>query len=192
MLDNIETTTASKEFDYSDIFLSEDGLTDTKIENYKLSSIARAFDAEDDRLMNNFSFELFDAILNNKFEFGSESAADRLFNSYHNTYGVLAVNWLVKLFVSNIFNSKIVLGIILIISRQPFTDIGYQGQMILISATYQFKEDIEIQEAIIRCVENWETFEVIEILKRMHPSEKWLEDYKLGVIQEIEKLCHTL
>ena len=183
--------------EFGEYILNDEGLIKEQTEggSIKLSSIQKSVFEEDGaaaNLMNNFSLELFDAILNNNFEFGVESGADKLFNIYHEKYGVLAVNWLMKLFITNLFHLNIILGILLLLSRQKLSDIGYQGQMMLISATYKFNNDLQIQEAIIRCIENWESFELIHILDELHPNEKWLNDYKLAVIEDLKLECHTL
>lgn len=172
--------------EFGELFLDDAGVLKQEIQDYKLSSIQRRILDDDiviESVVNNFSIELFEAILNRGFEFGMEIEADKVFNDYHNKYGVLATNWLIKLFISHILDSKIVLGILIIISRQKLSDIGYQGQMIAISSTYSFKDDIQIQEAVIRCIENWECYELVEILEQLHPNQEWLIEYKNSVIE---------
>lgn len=190
----IDTLSNFEDDSLGELFINEEGLIKEDLQDAKLSSIySRLFNDEThaDDLMNNFSMELLDSILTDDFEFGILSSSDRIFDAYHEKYGIVAVNWLVKLFISNLFNLNIVLGVILIISRQKIGDIGYQGQMILLTASFKFKEDLQIQDAIIRCIENWESYELVTILNQLHPKEKWLEDYKLSVINELQSACPT-
>ena len=194
---NIDNEIRSSEWDFKDeefgeFFIDNDGFLKDDATDVKLSSIQKRIIDDEillENIINNFSIEIINAVISNNFESGLRSEADTVFNEYHQKYGVLAVNWLVKLFITNLFDPAVVLGIIIIISRQKLADIGYQGQMILISATYQFKEDLQIQEAIIRCIENWESYELINILDQLHPNQKWLVDYKDLVIEDLRQQC---
>lgn len=175
---------------YGEVVINREGISSDEVfVDNKLSSIEnRTFCDEIEQQADfvDFSFEMINAIKNNFIEIGYESEADKLFNSYHEKYGTIAFNWLIKLFIDNIFDTDVALGIILTLSRQKIKDIGYQGQLILITASYKFKGNIEIEEAIIRCIENWESHELVNILDQLHPTQDWLCKYKETVIKELK------
>ena len=53
------------------------------------------------------------------------------------------------------------------------------------------KDDVEIRDAAIEAVEQWEELPLIHVLKAHQEETKWLRDYIQGVISDLDTRKHT-
>lgn len=180
----------------SDYYITNDGIVEnTVISNeelpldYSLSALRNLFFNIDENktVKNDFINEMIFAINNFDFEFGIKSTLEDVFNKYHNKFGVLCIEWLSKLLIKNIYDDKIVLGVMLLLSRLNPDDFGALGETMIFNALYVVN-NLEVKEAAIRVIEKWNAVELIETLKSINfEANHWLENYKLTVIQDLSE-----
>jgi hypothetical protein len=169
----------------SDLYVSTDGITDASFQepDLKLKSLNERL-IIDQEVKSDFKNEMLNILENLYFQFGERSDVEDVFKKYHDKYGIIAIDWLNKIFISNINNPKISLGIILLLSTLNAENVGSFGETMLLNALLTHN-DIEIQEAAIRTIENWHAIEFIDILRHKVFQAYWLDSYKESVIAEL-------
>lgn len=179
----------------SDLYITKNGIEENSVitnnhfpSDFSLSALRDFFFSLDDNktAKEDFMNEILFTINNMEFEFGVKSTIETIFNKYHEKFGVLCVEWLSKLFIRNIYDSKVVLGIMLLLSRLNPNDFGALGETMIFNALFVV-DSLEVKEAAIRVIEKWDLIDMLETLATIHFEEEWLEEYKLSVIQDISE-----
>lgn len=119
-----------------------------------------------------------------EFEFGYTTPADDYLKHAIVNYGTFAREWINHIFVSRFSDSSIIIAILRVISHFEYNQMIPQGMTMATSAMVH--KDIEVKECGIRCFENWEAPENIDILKSVNISEEWLNEYLQDVIRDLE------
>lgn len=189
---NIKFLTERKDIFFSEIF--ESSLNDFIIELDDKSDII--FNNNNDSIENkynqlrlkqlerDFTQKLKLYILEEPFEYGFETKADKLVIDNLSINSIATKEWINKIYLNNFDNSEYTIGILRLISRLEIEDISPQGPTMAIAALAHQNE--EIQETAIRAFENWSSLKHIEILKTVQVKSEWLVDYLSSVITNIE------
>lgn len=137
-----------------------------------------------------FDTEIFKLIcFNQSIEPGESSRGEEFLKPYIKDYESETIILLSRLYFDSGPNiaihsiTKIKLGILAV-----FSHIDTYNSRSLSTAKLALEEDNEeLQEYGIRCIENWECKEGIQYLKEMLTPSPWLNEYRLGVIQDLEE-----
>lgn len=117
-------------------------------------------------------------------EYGCISEAEEYINSIKSGNLVAFYNWLNKVFIRNLHNPHVTLGILYAISHMPYEEVYPNGP--LMAMTVMSHNNIEIREAAIRVFEQWDNKDQVSYLKSIRIEEKWLDEYLKKVISNIE------
>ncbi|OMD64650.1 hypothetical protein BSK62_16910 [Paenibacillus odorifer] len=93
--------------------------------------------------------------------------------------------WLNDLFIENIDHPNILVGILHILSHLSIDEVGKIGFTIALAATTH--RAIEVKDYGIKVFENWRGRDSLKILKNLKYGEKWLQDYVMDLINEMEE-----
>jgi hypothetical protein len=143
-----------------------------------------------DTLKENFTRELITLIREEEFEYGLDTRADILVRKKMEQNALATKEWLNTLFIESFNNTRILLGVLIIISRFDYFMIYPEGQ-IMATAVLAHK-DPEIQECGVRAFENWGNRHSLRILKNLKVPTKWLQEYINAVIDDLEKELHGI
>lgn len=138
------------------------------------------FEYSDENLTNKFISMVNEDI----FEFGYISNSERFINDLISNSQFDAKQWLESVFMSNFDNTKIIIGILHVISHFKYKIISPQGQVMALSALIH--KNIEVRECAIRAFENWGHVDSLRVLKSIKCDEKWLFDYVQQIISDLE------
>ncbi|MHA1410805.1 MAG: hypothetical protein ACTSQY_10950 [Candidatus Odinarchaeia archaeon] len=141
-------------------------------------------------LKENFTRELIMLIREEEFEYGSDTKADILVRKRMEQNVLATKEWLTTIFIENFTNTRILLGVLIIISRFDYFTIYPEGQ--LMATTALSHKDPEIQECGVRAFENWGNRHSLRILKNIKASTEWLQEYINEVIDDLEKELHGI
>ena len=83
-------------------------------------------------------------------------------------------------------NHKLLVNVLIVLSELPLSIINNETKKIVCKALKN--SDPELEELGIRCFENWEDKEGINILKKYSFNESWLDDYAKSVCEYLESL----
>lgn len=136
-------------------------------------------------LESNFREEFLAELENSDFEFGYFNEADKFIRDQMDINSSVTKEWLNKMFLEYFNNSKILEGIIRIISNMKREEIFPQGQVMALAALSH--RDVVIKECAIRSFEYWGGKDSIEILENIVTGIKWLDDYIRDVINDIKE-----
>ena len=143
-----------------------------------------------DTLKENFTRELIMLIREEEFEYGLDTKADILVRKKMEQNFLATKEWLNTIFIESFTNTRILLGVLIIISRFDYSMIYPEGQ-IMATAALSHKNP-EIQECSVRAFENWGNRESLNILKNLKVSTEWLQEYINEVIDDLEKELHGI
>ena len=143
-----------------------------------------------DTLKENFTRELITLIREEEFEYGLDTRADILVRKKMEQNALVTKEWLSTLFIENFNNTRILLGVLIIISRFDYFRIYPEGQVMATAALSH--KDPEIQECCVRAFENWGNTNSLRILKNLKVPTKWLQEYINAVIDDLEKELHGI
>lgn len=133
-----------------------------------------------------YTNEFINLITNEDFELGYTSKSELLFTKLMNINLLAARNWLNSLFMDYYSNNSIIIGIIRLIGRYNPEEIYPQGQTMALASLCSSSD--EIIEWGIRAFENWGGVDSIRILENTRIKTKWLDDYRLQVIKDIQTI----
>lgn len=137
-------------------------------------------------LRNHFISRFRQLIQESDFEFGFSTPADEYVSEALNRYGSFAREWINELFLQSFNDLYVTSSILRVIAHFDYHQIYPQGVTMAIGATSH--ESADVRECGIRCFENWEAPENLNILYYLSYSEGWLKDYLAGVINELEDI----
>jgi hypothetical protein len=144
----------------------------------------------------NANFERFSNILkvlleNETFENGIVGKSEQYFDDCYREDSIQSMLILSKLFTDEFTkewygSNNIIIGILHILSHKTYSIIYPIGQMIAISALCI--ENDEICDYTIKCFENWEHTDGIEVLRAKEFQAWWLETYRIEVLDHLCEL----
>jgi len=143
-----------------------------------------------DTLRENFTRELIMLIREEEFEYGLGTKADILVRKKMEQNALATKEWLTTIFIESFTNTRILLGVLIIISRFDYYMIYPEGQLMATAALLH--KDPEIQECCVRAFENWGNRHSLRILKNLKVPTKWLQEYINAVIDDLEKELHGI
>jgi len=141
-------------------------------------------------LKKNFTRELIMLIREEEFEYGLDTKVDILVRKRMEQNVLATKEWLTTVFIENFTNTRILLGVLIIISRFDYFIIYPEGQ--LMATTALSHKDPEIQECGVRAFENWGNRHSLRILKNIKAPTEWLQEYINEVIDDLEKELHGI
>ncbi|MCH8823924.1 MAG: hypothetical protein IH984_10490 [Planctomycetes bacterium] len=121
----------------------------------------------------------------NDFEFGYSNAADRYVRESLVLYGTFAREWISELFVQNYCNPFVLGAILRVIAHFEYAQMYPQGMTM--AAAGVAHDDISVKECGVRCFENWGHIDGRMLLMRFEFSEAWLNEYRIQVINDLER-----
>ncbi len=133
---------------------------------------------------NNFSSELLRLIREQDFEYGIDSPADALVRECIQKNSSITKEWLNELFTENYNDTTIITGIMRVISHFSYDLMAPQGITMALAALPHSNQGV--REVGIRALENWGTFECLNILESLKFEEEWLSEYVAQVIIDLK------
>ncbi|WP_379089945.1 hypothetical protein [Pedobacter sp. UC225_65] len=114
--------------------------------------------------------------------------ADLAFEKFYSQYGIAATETLNGLIVKNLHKKNVLKDLLRILSNIDYEKIYSFGSSLLIGiiGIYKDNEDVEITDLIIKCIENWNTNELIDILQNIESKTGFLRVYKRKVLSRLE------
>ncbi|MFF2457640.1 hypothetical protein [Peribacillus simplex] len=94
-------------------------------------------------------------------------------------------DWLNRILIDNLSKPDILVKLLHIISDIDYRLIEPQGPTLALAASRH--QDSEVQEYSIRVFEKWGNKESLDILRKIHFQEKWLQEYADEVISDLEE-----
>lgn len=136
-----------------------------------------------------FEIELLDALKFGDSEDLSDSPADIAFDEFYREYGIAATETLNGLIVKNLHKPTKLVELLRVLSNVPYERIYSFGQSLLIGiiGLYKEKENLEITDLIIKCIENWRSSDFIEVLENLESKTGFLRLYKKKVLGQLAK-----
>ena len=142
------------------------------------------------RLRKEFTEELISLILHENFEYGIDTKADAFVRQHMASDTVITKDWLGRIYVENMSNIPVLIGLLRIVARLDYQQIKPLGQLIAMAAlTYN---DIEVQECGVRAFENWEVIDSLDILENLKVSTMWLQEYINEVVSDLREEYNVL
>jgi len=129
--------------------------------------------------------ELFRIIREQDFEYGFDSSADVFVRKLMEQNSVVTKEWLNTVFIEYSHDTKIIIGLLQVISHLEYFEIYPQGPTMALAALAH--TDSEVRECGIRAFENWGTIDSIDVLRNVEYPEKWLQEYVAQVISDLEE-----
>ncbi len=136
-------------------------------------------------LRTQFTSNLMTLILEDDFEYGIETKADKLVRDQISLNALVTKEWLNSLFVENFENVPIALGILRLIARMEYSEVYPQGQTMALAALSHSNE--QIQECGVRAYESWVSLDSLQILENLSVSTQWLQEYIDEVVSDLRK-----
>lgn len=127
--------------------------------------------------------KLLVALRNEDFEFGFTSYSESIVEEQLVLNKLATRNWLNELFVSHFGETKILVGLLHIISRFSELEMHPQGPTMALAAL-SHRHD-EVQELAVRAFEHWGSLKSLEVLKHVHVGTGWLQKYINQVVEDL-------
>ena len=134
---------------------------------------------------NKFTEELMSLILHEDFEYGIDTRADAFVRRYMALNAPTTKDWLGRIYIDNVSNIPVLIGLLRIVARLDYQEIKPPGQLIAIAALSH--SNIEVQECGVRAFESWEAIDSLEILENLKVSTKWLQEYINEVVSDLKE-----
>lgn len=131
-----------------------------------------------------FKLKVLDLIKLNDFEYGYSSKSEEYVKNELIKNKIYIRDWINDLYIENISNSHILLSILRICGHLEYDDIKPQGITMAMGAFSH--NDSAINEAGLRCFENWGEKSSLRILNNHSCKAQWLEEYRIAIIKDIE------
>jgi len=132
-----------------------------------------------------FTKELIALVVDTDFEYGIDSKVDIFVRSQMQRNTTKVKLWLSEIFIANLHNVTVMLGILRIIACFDYTKIFPEGQTIALAAL--FHKNVEVQECSVRAFESWGTVESLRVLEDLKVSTHWLQEYIDAVVSDLRK-----
>ena len=97
----------------------------------------------------------------------------------------IAKEWINNIFLYQFQDSRVLVGLLQVISHLEYLEIYPQGPTMALAALSH--ADSEIRECGIRAFENWGTTHSLNVLRSVKCHEGWLQEYVDQVISDIEE-----
>ncbi|MDS4060652.1 MAG: hypothetical protein RKP73_19090 [Candidatus Contendobacter sp.] len=128
--------------------------------------------------------ELIRIILEEDFEYGFNSPSDLFIIGLMEVNPSITREWLNSVFIEYFHDTRVVIGLLHIISHLEYYQIYPQGPTMAIAALSHVSA--EVRECGIRAFENWGMSESLNVLKNVRCAEKWLQEYVEQVVSDLE------
>jgi hypothetical protein len=148
-------------------------------------NIQKQKNEENEKKSNIYKNKLLNSINSDEFEYGTASNSEILFKEMLKQDRLVAKDAIQKVWISNYSKMDILCGVLRIIAHIEYKELNPQNIIIVTSAIAH--KDEEITECAIRCCENWENAEVLNILNNIKCTAEWLNDYLNHVKSEISR-----
>ena len=130
-----------------------------------------------------FTKDLVDSILEEDFEYGIETQADRLVREKMRQNRLATKAWLNRVFLDHFSNVSVLLGVLRIAARLDYWEVYPEGQTMALAALSHWS--VLVQECGVRAFESWETSDSLDILENVNTSERWLQAYVDEVVTDL-------
>lgn len=130
-----------------------------------------------------FKNAMMQSIDNSIFEYGFSSQAENFLNNYLSIIGPLAREWINEIYLENIKNEEMIVGLLRVISHLPYESL-YPVGMTIAAASLSHQSN-RVKENGIRAFENWEDKRSIVLLEVIECSDPSLRKYRDQVIQDL-------
>jgi hypothetical protein len=135
-----------------------------------------------------YTTELLRIIREQDFEYGFDSPADLFVRELLRQNLTVTKEWLNSIFIDYFDDTRILIGLLQIISHIDYLEICPEGATMALAALSHVNP--EVRECGIRAFENWGTVESLKVLRNVKCQEKWLQEYVQQVILDLEEeLC---
>jgi hypothetical protein len=135
-------------------------------------------------LEQDFTRQLILNIVEEDFEYGMASKAHDIVKEQMKINAMATKDWLSRIYVNNFQNTKILIGILQVISRFGREEIYPIGETIAL-ASLSHKEEV-VQETAIRVFESWGGESSLKILENVSVSSNWVKEYLDEVISDLK------
>jgi hypothetical protein len=132
-----------------------------------------------------FYDKLFDSIINDEFEYGKNSKSEYLLQAMLKENSHLTKEVLEQICKENRSKINIICGLLRIISHFEYSELKPQCISIVTSLISHKNE--EVVECVIRCCENWENDEALNVLRKIKCRSDWMNNYLQEVINNISR-----
>lgn len=132
-----------------------------------------------------YTKEILSIIIEQDFEYGFDSPADLFIKRLLNQNPTATKEWLNSVFIDYFHDTRILIGLLQIISHIEYFEIYPQGPTMAVAALSHV--DAEVRECGIRAFENWGTIDSLNVLRNLTCQEKWLQEYVQQVISDLEE-----
>jgi len=137
----------------------------------------------DEELKGKITDEFLVSLRKEEIEFGVASRTEIIVERQLKLNAMATRNWLNDLFVTHFNDTKILGGILHIISRFDELEMHPQGQTMALAA-FNHSSD-EIKELGVRAFEHWGSKNSLRILQDVSVETKWLQDYINQVVEDL-------
>lgn len=134
-----------------------------------------------DELENQFMVEILNIIRNDEYEDGTISNSEKYILDVNTSDSrPYLKSALMKLYLDNLGNEKILTGILLMISTIPYTDACPEGPIMAMGLLQN--KSYAVRDKAIQAFERWNSKQGIEVLRNLNCDKKWLQRYVNKVI----------
>jgi hypothetical protein len=130
-----------------------------------------------------FYIQIFNSLTNDDFEYGKSSKTEIILKKLLEDNNNLAKEAIQYLWVKNYSDKNILCALLRTISHFDYYELSPQNMLFTTSAIAH--KDEEVIECAIRCCENWDNNEVLDILKNVKCHVDWMNNYLNEVIMNI-------
>lgn len=132
--------------------------------------------------------EILDIFRYQHFESGYNSLADNYVKNFMEKYGEESFwVWFLSIYNENKNWRYISISILQVLSHMEYDRVGIFGEILLNEIYKHNNNDLEVKDLIIRTCENWGAESCLCILHQIACDQKWLEEYRLNVIKDLEE-----
>jgi hypothetical protein len=137
------------------------------------------------QLKKRYTRELIALIMDEDFEYGFDTKADVLVRSQMQINAWATKSWLNWIFLENLSNIPVLLGVLRVIARFDYSEVCPEGQTMAGMALSH--ENVEVKECGVRAFESWGTVESLKELEKLKVSTQWLQEYIDEVVSDLRK-----
>lgn len=137
-------------------------------------------------IINQYKQEILNIVINDTFENGLLSQSEVYINNRHSNNGIIFIkDALMELYIDNLNDSKILIGLLIMIGSLSFQEAKPQGQTMALGLLQN--KDLSVRDRAIQVFEKWNSKEGIPILKSLSCDRVWLQRYVDKVISYLER-----
>lgn len=139
-----------------------------------------------EELIKQFEIEIKNVIHNDEFIDGTITNSEKyMYENYNTNTDNFIKTALMNLYLRNLSNSKVLTGILMMISTISYSQAEPEGPIMAIGLLQN--KDNEIRDKAIQAFERWNSKKGISVLKSLKCDKKWLQLYVDKVIAYIER-----